>query len=225
MKGTYSLLVLAVLLLSSPCIQEQSNNAPEPFVNCEAQKGALRSGAYGYAVMNHIWPPAFPVSFGITIAVQLTPQMKVFLHTNGDRFELWMGTAQVPGNNVWDFLGDLADSCRLPPDPADAVKLLNIRWEVKELQQKQFEQLHKDFMAALRGYVSMVQGRSAFFMAHKLKGGGVDSGIYPIVHDNSWEHFEIDEWNLPVDGQITPMVKWVRELQRFAGASLHRSLD
>ncbi|MHB8525931.1 MAG: hypothetical protein ACYDD2_07230 [Candidatus Acidiferrales bacterium] len=226
MKGVLLVVTFAVFCILPLRAQQRSGgDSAKPCANCKEQKNALASGAYGYAAMNNIWPPTFPVGAGITIAVQLKPEIKVFLHANGDRFELWVGTAQVPGNNVWDFLGDLADSCRLPPDPADAVKLLKIRWEVKDLQQKQFEQLHKDFMDALTSYVFTVQGRSAVFMAHKLQGGGVDASIYPIVYDNSWEHFKIDEWDLPVNGQTTSMIKWVHELKRFAEGSFHRSFS
>jgi hypothetical protein len=96
-----------------------------------------------------------------------------------------VGTADVPGNNVWDFLADLADSCHLPPDPADAVKLSNIRWEVRELQREQFEQLHQDFMGAPTDYVSTVRETSDHFMATRLVLIGLDAANDPIVYDNS----------------------------------------
>ncbi len=186
---------------------------------CENERNALASGAYGYSVLGHVWPPRFPVSRGITIAVQFTPEVKVFLHTDGTTFELWRGTARVRGNNVWQFLEDQAASCRLPADPAEAVKLLKIRWESKQLKRDQFEQVHEHFMTALTGYVSTVQERSAFFMARSIMGGGVDVSRYPIVYDNSWEHFEIEELDLPIRGKTTPMMEWVHEFRNLAGQS------
>jgi hypothetical protein len=154
----------------------------------------------------------------------LRPETKLFLHTDGTKFEVWMGTAEVPGNNLWNFLEDLADSCRLPPDPASSVKLLNIRWKTNELQRTQFEQLHRDFATALSQYVTLVAERSSYFMKTQGHGGGVDASSYPIVYDNSWEHFTIQEWDLPVGGQTTPMIKWVHELQKFAEGQFHISL-
>ena len=197
---------------------------PTAGVGCEDQSHALASGAYGLAVLEQVWPAAFPRSAGITIAVVFRPEISVLLHTDGTKFELWIGTANVPKNNVWNFLEDLAESCHLPPDPADAVKLLNIQWEAKELKPAQFEQLHKDFITALTDYVSTVRERSAHFMSKRSQGGGVDASIYPVVYDNSWEHLKIEEWDLPVNGKPSPIIKWVHELQSVAQLTFHRAI-
>jgi hypothetical protein len=222
-----NLIVLAFVICGIQQLSAQQGpqpGPPKPGISCEDESHALESGVYVFAVMDHIWPPAFPVSRGITVAVQFTSEVKVFLHTDGSKLELWMGTAEVPGNNVWDFLEDVADSCHLPPDPADAVKLLKIHWESKELQRTQFEQLHTDFLAALTGYLSTVRERSAYYMATSYVGGGVDASNFSIVYDNSWEHFKILEWDLPVNGQVTPMIKWVHEFRSVAEQAFHRAL-
>jgi hypothetical protein len=224
MKNSLLVLILALCWTSPLHSQRRPEHGPVKVgVSCKAQSHALESGVYGFAVLEHVWPPAFPASRGITVAVQFRPEIKAFLHTDGSKFELWVGTADVPGNNVWEFLEDLADACHLPADPADAVKLLKIRWEAKELQRVQFEQLHKDFIASLTDYVSTVRERSAYFMATTGIGGGVDAAIYPIVYDNSWEHFEIEEWDLPINGQPGPMIKWLREFQSVAEQTFPKS--
>jgi len=172
--------------------------------------------------MDQFWPPAFPTGRGITIAVGLSWGSKAFLRAQDDgKYQFWLGTAQVPTGNVVDFLGDLADSCRLPPDPADAVKLLNIHWDVKELSRSQFEQMHSTFMTALSDYFSTVRERSAYFLAKKRVGGGVDASGYVIIYNNSWEHLKIDELDLPINGQTTSMIKWVHEFQREVEQAFH----
>jgi hypothetical protein len=217
---------LAVSCVFPSCLHARpKQKSGQAYEICREEKNALASGAYGYAVMDHMWPSAFPVGRGITVAVQFRPEAKVLLHTDGTKFTLWMGTAQVPGNNLWEFLGDLADSCRLPPDPADAVKLLNMKWDVVDLQKKQFEQLHGEFMTALTDYVSTIRERASYFMATTRMGGGVDASVYTIVYDNSWQHIKIDEWDLPINGQITAMMKWVREFRSVAEGDFHVNLQ
>lgn len=193
-------------------------------VKCQDIRHALASGLYGYAVMDHIWPSTFGSSQGITIAVQFTPEIKVFLHTDGTKSAVWIGVVRVPDKKMWDFLSDQAESCTLPPDPADAVKLLNIAWESKEVSQREFEQVHADFMAALSDYVSAVRKRSDHFMRTKLQGGGVDASNYPVVYDNSWQHFKIVAWDLPLDDHPDPMIQWIHGFQRFVEGKSH-SLD
>ncbi|MFZ0277105.1 MAG: hypothetical protein WA254_17140 [Candidatus Sulfotelmatobacter sp.] len=225
-----NLIFALTLCLATPLYsqRETQQSGHKAALNCEEQEHALESGVYVYAVMDHIWvpgsPPPVPVGNGITLAVQFWPEGKVFLHTKGTKFELWLGTPDVPGNNIWDFLEDAADSCKLPPDPAEAVKLLKVHWEVETLTREQFERLHGDFLAALTEYISTIRERSAYFMAKGLQGGGVDASGYRIVYDNSWEHVEIHELDLPIDGQPSPMIKWVREFQSAAEQTFHRQL-
>jgi hypothetical protein len=157
----------------------------------------------------------------MTIVVEFTLGAKAFLRAQDGKYELWLGTVQVPGGNVTDFLEDLADSCRLPPDPANAVKLLSIHWDVKELSRSQFEQMHSAFMIALSEYFSTVRERSAYYLAKNRIGGGVDASGYVIIYNNSWEYLKIDEWNLPINGQTTSMIQWVHEFQRKVEQAFH----
>lgn len=226
-----NLIVIALNLCLATNLYSQRERQPSQqsaTFNCEEQRHALESGVYVYAVMDRIWPPGsappVPVSRGITVGVQFWPAGKVFLHTEGTKFELWKGSPEVPGNNIWDFLEDVADSCKLPPDPAEAVKLLKVHWDVDTLTREQFEHLHGDFLSALTEYVSTVRERSAYFLMKGVQGGGVDASGYRIVYDNSWEHVEIHELDLPIDGQRSPMIKWVREFQTTAEKTFHVAL-
>ncbi|MGC2528616.1 MAG: hypothetical protein WA639_12770 [Candidatus Acidiferrum sp.] len=221
----FGLVILAIALCStSPLPSKQEQKAtPISGVSCENAARALVSGEYVYGALKHVWPPSFPTSGGIAVAVEVKPAVKLLLHTDGTKFQLWTDTVDVPGGNVWDFLEKEAESCHLPPDPADAVKLLNISWESKELSKEQFDQLHRDFMTALSNYVLEVQERSAYFIRTKFLGGGVDASNYPIVYDNSWEHFEIIDWDIPIENRTDPMIRWVHELQKFAEERFHRT--
>lgn len=225
-----NLIVIALTLsLATPLYSQRERPSQQKVTfNCENQQHALESGVYVYAVMDRIWPPdslpPVPVGSGITLSVQYWPAGKVFLHTKGTKFELWLGTPGVPKGNIWDFLEDAADTCKLPPDPAEAVKLLKVHWEVDTLTREQFERLNGDFLSALTEYVSTVRERSAYFLTKGLKGGGVDASGYRIVYDNSWEHFEIHELDLPIDGQPSPMIKWVRDFQVIAEKAFHVAL-
>jgi hypothetical protein len=171
--------------------------------------------------MDQFWPPEFAIARGITVAVQLSWGANAFLRAQDGKYELWLGTAQVPEGDVVDYLESLADSCRLPPDPANAVKLLNIHWDVKELTRSQFERMHSVFMTALSEYFSTVRERSWYYLANNRVGGGVDASSYPIVYDNSWESLKIDEWDLPINGQKTSMIKWVHQFQREVEQAFH----
>jgi len=223
------LLFLAFLVCCiCPLHAQQTAQHPRPpasSTHCDDQSHALDSGVYVYSALDQIWPPDFPVSGGITIAVLVNVKSgsKLFLHTDGSTFELWMGTAQVPKNNVWTFLRDVADSCRLPRDPGEAVRLLNVRWEVKAVQQAQFQHLHGEFLTSLAEYASTVRERSDYFMATGLMGFPVDASKFEVIYDNSRQHFKIDEWDLPIDGHTSPIIKWVHELQGVAEEKFHAS--
>jgi hypothetical protein len=99
-----AVLVVVALVLSctSPAGSRKATKAhsTKVCISCEEQRSPLASGAYVYAVMDQIWPPALPVSRGITGAILFRPEIRIFLHTDGSRFELWIDTADIPGDNV-----------------------------------------------------------------------------------------------------------------------------
>jgi hypothetical protein len=202
-----------------------SQQAPVPQSNPGADcswNPTLTSDDYYDAVANRIWPPFLPRSQGITIAVGT--EKKLLLHTDGQKFELITDTIDMPEKNVYWFIRDLDDSGRLPPDPADAFKLLKIQWETKEISRAEFDKLYGDFVAALSQYVSTVQETSASYMATKLWGGYVDAGYWLVVYDNTTQHFEIHAWDVPLDNKdkYDSMILWERELAKAAEDSFHR---
>jgi len=204
---------------NSLCSQGKQPQEPaKSRVSCEEQANAIASGTYIYAVMDRIWPADLRI--GISVAVQFNFGRKVILYYDGEKYDLWLGIAGVPNENVWNFMGDIADSCKLPPDPAEAVKLLKVHWEERHLQQAQFEQLHRDFLTAFTQYSSTVKERSAYSMATGLFAVPLDATGYTIVYDNSWEHFKIEELSL-TNGQKTPLVNWVQEFRSFAEQTFH----
>jgi hypothetical protein len=224
MKAAFLIFTLALCSTELLRSQQKQKSIPKPEVSCEGASKALESGAYVFGALNHVWPSSFGTSQGITIAVELRPGVKLLLHTMGGKSQLWADTLGIPGSNVWQFLQRKAELCELPADPADAVKLMKVSWEDRELSQSQFDLLHRDFMKASAEYVSRVGERSSYFMATNLGAVYLDASYYPIVYDNTYEHFEIKAWNVPIDHQKDPVVEWVHELQNFAEERFHRPI-
>ncbi|HUJ31705.1 MAG TPA: hypothetical protein VLY23_10530 [Candidatus Acidoferrum sp.] len=220
------LVVVALLLYAPTPLNSSQTQQAAPVrskVNCEDVSRAIESGAYVYAAIKHLWPPSFGTGQGLSVAVEVRPAIKVILHTADGKYELWMNNVGA-SNGVWQLLEDEAAACRLPPDPANAVKLFKISWEHKELSHAQFEELHGHFMTALTGYIRSVSERSAYFMRTDIMGGGVDASYYAIVYDNSWQHLEIEDWDLPIDHQTDPMIAWVHEFVKFADSAFGRPI-
>ena len=221
MKYVFLALLVGTCLSSLPIAQRRPLEVSAAANTvCKDQSDALRSGKYAETVLGGVWPPTVPLSQGITIKVGSGNVL--FLHTDGDKFLLRTNTLGIPGQDVYSFLENLAASCKLPRDPGEAFKLLQVTWESRSLTRGEFEILHKDFITALSQYVSTVTERSARFMATRLQGLPLDASYYPIVYDNTWEHFEITAWDVPIDGQTDPMIRWVRELQDVAEHSFKR---
>ena len=217
--------VIALLLCAATPLNSgvRQQRTPVRNVNCEDMSHAIESGAYVYAAVKQIWPPSFGTAQGVSISVEVKPAIKVILHTADGKYELWMDSVGA-SKDVWQFLEDQANACRLPPDPSNAVKLLNVSWEHRDLSQAQFEKLHEHFLAALTAYIRSVSERSSYFMRTGFQGGGVDASTSQIVYDNSWQHLEITEWNLPIEGRTTPMNKWVQEFSLFADGTFQHHI-
>ncbi len=193
--------------------QQPSRPEPNPAASCGDDNPILTSGDYQNAVIADIWPAFLPRSRGTTIAVG--QQIKLILYTDGEKFQLMTNTIDMPEKNVYLFLQDLDDSCRLPPDPEDAFKLLKIRWEAHDISRAEFQKLHGDFMTALSQYVSTVQETTNHFIAAKTGNLYVGETIYwPIVYDNTAQHFEIQAWNASPAHTANPMIGWVNELEK-----------
>ena len=222
-------LVLSFYILLPIALCQEKVQPERAYSNCVAQRDALSSGVYVGSVLDEIRPPKLPPSAlfgaGITISVQFGPETKVFLRTDAHNFEVWRGKAEVAGNNVWNFLEGVADNCQLPPDPKDAVKLLNVHWEEQRIKKDEFTRLYKNFITALRGYVYTVDQTSSYVLSEHREGGGVDQTYYTIVYESSWKHFKIDELDLPISGKQTSLIKWIHELQMTMDQMFHEKPD
>ncbi|MGB7333504.1 MAG: hypothetical protein WBD25_19110 [Terriglobales bacterium] len=143
------------------------------------------------------------------------------LGTTGDQFQLWTDTPDLEQKTIHQFLRDLAASCRLPYNPADAAALVKVKWEVKELSATQFSQIHLDFTQAASGYTSKAQDRYSSLLKAKMLSMYLDASFLGIIYDNRHEHFELqvlDEGDKSTD----PMVKWGHGVLKLAEESFHR---
>jgi hypothetical protein len=155
------------------------------------------------------------------IRITVSEEIELVLWTDGEKFELWTDTLDTPQKDVRKFLDDLDGSCRLPPDPA-AAALIKVKWESKSLSSDQFAQIHNDFMKALTQYVAKIRERFDPLMATKMSAVYVDASYYPIVYDNAYEHAEVEPWDVPDNGVVSPMINWVHQLQKLVEDSFHR---
>jgi hypothetical protein len=191
--------------------RQRRTNPPAP---CGDESRAIPDFYY-QAVVDRFKPPGYEKAL---IKIAVGSAIKIFLLTDEEKFELWTETPVTPQKNVHDFLLDLDQSCRLPPDPADAAALVKVTWESRELSAAQFAQLHRDFMSALSQYVSKIQERyGSREMVEYL-----DAIRFPIVYENEYEHIEVDVWNDP--RQYKPMLDWIHELQKLAEDSFHHPI-
>lgn len=215
---TLAIIVLALcpaLLLGG---QRQRQPKANPSSPCGKQSKGV-SDFYYEAVLERIEPPSWGRPL---IKIVVGGEIKLGLWTDGEKFELLTNMPPTPRKNVGDFLNDLDDSCRLPPNPADAVALMNLKWESKELSADQFAQLHRDFIRALAQYVAKMQDRYSSMISTRLYVIHLDSEGYSVVYDNSHEHVDIEAWNENEDHPVSPMIDWVHELQKLAEDSFHR---
>jgi len=217
------LITVALVFCAVASLQVQQKKAqPQPRTNPALPCGERSPGLpdfYYEAVLARIKEPGWQDSL---IRIVVGAGMGLVLRTDGEKFELWTDTPEIPQNDIAEFLLNLDQSCRLPADPADAVALLKVKWERKEISSAQFAQLHNSFTQALSEYVSKIQGRYGSLIATRLSASYVDAGQYSIVYDNAYEHIESKAWDVPEHGIVNPMVKWVYELHKLAEDSFHR---
>jgi len=218
------LALVACLLSPVGLLQAQQTQAqpkPHAHTNPAAHCGNESKGLpsfYYEAVLETIKPPNWNKSLNrITVGAE----RKIVLLTDGKKFLLWTDTPLLPNDNknIVDFLRDLDESCRLPPDPADAADLIKIDWQSKELTEGQYSQLHRDFTDALSKYVSQMQERYPEMMATRTWTQYLDTPRYTIDYNNWFQHVEVKAWDVPDVG----LVKWVYQLHKLAEDSFHRS--
>ncbi len=203
-------------LMAAPMQPEYKQVRTNPGSKCGNKSRGLPD-FYDTAVFERIEPPDWRKSL-IRIAVGQTIQLDLW--TDGEQFKLWTDTPTP--RNIEKFLLDLDQSCRLPADPAEAAALIKVKWESAELSSAQFAQIHQGFTTALSQYTSSTQGRYSTMMESRLKVIYLDSILFRIVYDNSYEHIEVQVWNDPKQGQNKPMLDWIHQLLTLAEANFHR---
>ncbi|MGI0085835.1 MAG: hypothetical protein ACREBQ_12210 [Nitrososphaerales archaeon] len=210
-------IVVAVVacLFTVVSLQGQQRHAKtNPPAPCGDQSSGIPDFYY-QSVIGDFLPPGFR---GSLIHISEGAEIKLVLLTDGKKFELWTDTPETPIRSVNQFLLDLDQSCRLPPDPDDAVALIKLKWESRELSPDQFAQLHRDFTNALSQYVANAQDRYSTLVTTQMLSIYPDAIRYPIVYYNNHESIKIEAWDVPTD----PVSKWVHELKRFGEESFHR---
>lgn len=216
-----STLVLCLGVLTTSSVNSQEPKAQlqkTPAAVCGDQRAGLPDFYYD-GVLSLIKPPQWRRGL---IQIMVGGQIKLGLWTDGQEFQSWTNTLDISQKNIGQFLLDLAQTCRLPPDPADAAPLIKINWESKDLSATHFAQLHRDFTRALSRYVANIQGRYAGMIATGTYIVSLDADAYRIDYDNSYEHVQIDATNRNSD--LDPMVDWARELQKLGEESFHKPI-
>lgn len=197
---------------------QQRHSETNPGTPCgDRSKGV--SDSYYDAFVRDIAPPNWAKSL---IRISVGGERKLDLWTNGEKFILW---TNVNPKSIGDFLNGLDQSCQLPPNPGEAVELMKIRWESKEISREQFAELHRTFIGALVQYTSHIQERYGGLIREHQTTIHLDAEGYSIVYDNSHEHIDLVAWNENDDHQLNPLITWVRELQKLAQDSFHRSFS
>lgn len=206
-----------MFVFSGPRLHAQhQHSATNPGSPCGDRSKGVPDFYYN-AVLGELTPPGWGKSL---IRINVGAETKLDLWTNGEKFLLW---TNVNPKSIGDFLNGLDQSCQLPPDPAEAVALMKIQWESKEISSEQFADLHSSFTDALVQYASKVQKRYGSLIGKHLSTIHLDAEGYSIVYDNSHEHVALFAWNENDDYPLNPLIVWVHELQKLAEQSFHRS--
>jgi len=213
--------ILCGVVVTPPLLNAQVSHAQartNPAAPCGDQSRGHPDFYYD-GVLSLIKPPE---SQHHLVQIMAGGEIKLVLWTDGQKFKLWTNKLVTPQKNIGQFLLDLDQDCRLPPDPQAAFALLKITWESKELSSAQFVQLHFGFTSALSKYASNIQGRYAEMIATRTSVVFFEADAYSIVYDNSYEHVEIHARNR--DGDLDPVVGWARNLQKLGEDNFQRPI-
>ncbi len=206
---------LLVIFVAAPLQPQEPQSRAAPSAGCVHEAQAL--GWRYDEIVSLIRPPDWDQQ-AVTIA--MGEPSKLILRTDGDKeFELLAGEPEQP--DVYEFLLNLANSCRLPADPEAAADLVKTRWETRQISRAQFEKLHGDFTAALAQYASRINATYGSIISTHLVSSPVDAAREIIVYDNHGEHVEVYSW-IVEDNKDDPILKWGRELNQFAADTFHR---
>jgi hypothetical protein len=218
-RSCLRILTVGVLLLfATGFLPVQEATRTNPGTVCGDRSNGLPDFYYE-SVIARIEPPDWKKSL---IRISVEKERKLALWSDGKNFKLWAGTPEITQKSIGDFLLDLDQSCRLPADPAAAAAFIKIKWESSDLSAPQFEQIHRDFTEALSHYVARIQNRYGGIIATRLFVVHLDSEGYSIVYDNSYEHLQLEVWNMN-DEPNNPMLDWVHGFKRLAEEKFKRA--
>jgi len=222
-KGGSSLRILTVVALVLSVIgilTAQEPTRTNPGTVCGDRSKGLPD-FYREAVLARMDPPDWKKSL---IRINVGQEKKLALWSDDKNFRLWTNTPEITQKSIGEFLLDLDQSCRLPGDPAEAAALIKVKWESSELSSPQFARIHRDFTEAVSHYVVKIQDRYGAMIATRLLVVHLDSEAYSIAYDNSYEHLELEVWNMN-DQPVNPVLSWVHQLQRLAEERFKRSFS
>lgn len=193
------------LMEAQQAAQMQAKKGPA----CGDPRGGIPY-VYYQAVLASITPPG---SKNWLISVMLVEEKNVVLWTDGRNFTLWVSTPDLPQKSISDFLWDLDRSCRLPSDPVAAAALIKTKWKSEDLSEAEFNELHREFAAALSQYVANIPTHHDSMMKERTVVAYVDTALYTVIYDNHENHVEIHVWDDPKPVYQKPIVEWLRKFR------------
>jgi hypothetical protein len=215
-EGKVIRLVLIFVLAQASAPWSQSTGVTSSS-NCPSTGGDASSW-YVQEVWHHVLPQDSPRSL-IVISLSINTESKLILRArDGKRFELLRGTYEQP---LLETLNQLARSCRLPSNPADAATLVPIHWETTEISSDTFAAEHRDFTAAFAEVLENAQRRYGTVLS---QGGRLvlHNTEFRITYDNDgYEHAEaiVDDLG-KAESKNDSMLTWIHHLQALSRQSL-----
>src|SRR5262249_825881 len=116
----------------------------------------------------------------IEISLYTSGNPKLILRTDTENFEFLRGT---PTRELDESLHDLDRSCRLPPNPIDAVGLVKIKWERQKLSQSEWAKTHDELLDALLNYTADLRENHRKLLATKSTYLQVHAAQYSVIYD------------------------------------------
>jgi hypothetical protein len=209
-------LALAIVILQGSMLTGQQIK----HANCGNPKVGVLTYSYSESVWQQLIPHDHQARPVIEITLSFGRKSKLLLRAiDRSNFELLRAT--LP-QNIDKSLAELEDSCRLPPNSADAVDLIAVKWDTARLDPELFGRLHREFIAALAQQVMDAQNR----YDSVLEKGGIisfDSQGYSVVYDNGgYEHVEVEGDDI-ARNRTEPIIKWVQSVAGLADEKFRKS--
>ncbi len=193
-----------------PTTTGQSRVRTNPGSKCGKQSTGISN--YYESVTDYIEPPGWKDYY---LKISIDGGTKLDLATNGRESKLW--TDVVEPSNIWKFMLDLNEACKLPPDPAEVAALLKVRWDTVTIPPAQFARIHKDFVQAFSQYTLTVQQRYEKMVRPPFY---LHMQTYRVIYDNGYERVDMVVRNDPKE--YGPMLDWIQEVQQLFQEQFHR---